>query len=205
MVATMMIAYREGASRRKPLQLWPGLVAGHLRLVEERVDSQRRYVVVENPPYVQPRRALTSSELDVVAHAARGLSTKLISYTLDLAPSTVSKRLLRAAQKIGASSRFELIRLAAMFTPRAADPAADRDEQKQSLTDAERDVLSLIQRGLSNEEIATMRARSVRTIANQVASLLRKTNSGSRRELTVRLLFSRQQDVFPMEAMEAAS
>lgn len=53
------------------------------------------------------------------------------------------------------------------------------------LSEAERDVLDLLQRGLSNEQIASARSRSVRTIANQVASLLRKTSSASRRELLV--------------------
>ena len=43
-----------------------------------------------------------------------------------------------------------------------------------------------LQHGLSNEQIAAIRSRSVRTIANQVASLLRKTKSGSRRDLLVR-------------------
>jgi DNA-binding NarL/FixJ family response regulator len=75
---------------------------------------------------------------------------------------------------------MELVRLAAMLT---RDPRARFTEI--ALTDAERDVLDLLQNGLSNEQIASMRSRSVRTIANQVASLLRKTKSGSRRELVV--------------------
>jgi DNA-binding NarL/FixJ family response regulator len=50
-------------------------------------------------------------------------------------------------------------------------------------TPAERDVLPDLIAGRSNSEIARRRRRSVRTVANQVASLLRRLGAGSRREL----------------------
>jgi DNA-binding NarL/FixJ family response regulator len=51
------------------------------------------------------------------------------------------------------------------------------------LTSAERDVLVRLVRGESNQTIASARKTSVRTIANQVASLLRKTRAASRFDL----------------------
>ncbi|HEY5951839.1 MAG TPA: helix-turn-helix transcriptional regulator [Kofleriaceae bacterium] len=51
------------------------------------------------------------------------------------------------------------------------------------LTAAERDVLARVVRGESNRAIAAARKTSVRTIANQVASLLRKTGAASRFDL----------------------
>lgn len=48
---------------------------------------------------------------------------------------------------------------------------------------AERDVLALVLDGLSNAEIAARRGRSVRTVANQVASVFQKVGVGSRSEL----------------------
>lgn len=51
------------------------------------------------------------------------------------------------------------------------------------LTDAERDVLSRIVDGAANAEIARARGTSVRTVANQVAALLRKLGVGSRYDL----------------------
>lgn len=51
------------------------------------------------------------------------------------------------------------------------------------LTDAERDVLARLVRGDSNAAIAKARKTSVRTVANQVASLLRKTSAKSRYDL----------------------
>ena len=53
----------------------------------------------------------------------------------------------------------------------------------QELTSAEREVLARVVRGESNQAIACARKTSVRTIANQVASLLRKTSAGSRFDL----------------------
>ncbi|MFN0252992.1 MAG: response regulator transcription factor [Kofleriaceae bacterium] len=54
------------------------------------------------------------------------------------------------------------------------------------LTEAERDVLVRIVAGASNAQIARARTASVRTVANQVASLLRKLNAASRYELIQR-------------------
>jgi DNA-binding NarL/FixJ family response regulator len=51
------------------------------------------------------------------------------------------------------------------------------------LTSAEREVLARLVRGESNQAIACARNTSVRTIANQVASLLRKTGAASRFDL----------------------
>ncbi len=52
-----------------------------------------------------------------------------------------------------------------------------------SLTDAEREVLELVGRGPSNRAIAKARGTTERTIANQVASTLRKLKVPSRRAL----------------------
>ncbi len=54
------------------------------------------------------------------------------------------------------------------------------------LTPAEREVARLVLEGLSNAEIARRRGRSIRTVANQVASIFAKAGAGSRRELAAR-------------------
>lgn len=61
-----------------------------------------------------------------------------------------------------------------------------------TLTDAERAIAHLLLSGLSNEEIADARRRSVTTIAKQVASVFRKLGVCSRAELA-----SRAHDVQP--------
>jgi DNA-binding NarL/FixJ family response regulator len=55
-----------------------------------------------------------------------------------------------------------------------------------TLSAAERDVLERIVRGDTNAAIARARNTAVRTVANQVASLLKKTGAASRYELIQR-------------------
>src|SRR5688500_1465871 len=54
------------------------------------------------------------------------------------------------------------------------------------VTAAESAVLALVLDGASNADIARARGVSTRTVANQVASLLRKLGAGSRYELVAR-------------------
>ena len=51
------------------------------------------------------------------------------------------------------------------------------------LTPSELEVARLVARGLSNDEISRQRGRAVRTIANQVASILQKLSLTSRAQL----------------------
>lgn len=68
----------------------------------------------------------------------------------------------------------------AIFTWDVARPAT------ATLTDAERDVLERVVAGASNASIARARRTSIRTVANQVASLLNKLGAASRYELIQR-------------------
>src|SRR5262245_13517945 len=52
-----------------------------------------------------------------------------------------------------------------------------------ALSAAEKGVCRLLLTGASNAEIARQRRTSVRTVANQVAAILKKLNAGSRSEL----------------------
>ena len=56
------------------------------------------------------------------------------------------------------------------------------------LTHAEREVATLVIDGLGNAAIAARREVSARTIANQIASIFRKTGAQSRVELVARLV-----------------
>jgi DNA-binding NarL/FixJ family response regulator len=163
------------------IDLWPALLAGKVSLIPRGARARRRYEVIENSPASMKIRALSQSESAVLEHCARGLSVKLTAYTLGISPGTVSTRLGQAASKLGVASRLELLRIAALL---AGDPRATLPDEE--LSAAEREVLDLLERGLSNAQIAKLRSRSTRTIANQIASLLRKTKSSSRRELVAR-------------------
>jgi DNA-binding NarL/FixJ family response regulator len=58
---------------------------------------------------------------------------------------------------------------------------------RETLTPAELDVARAIVRGASNGEIARVRGTSVRTVANQVASILRRLGVGSRAQVAAKL------------------
>jgi DNA-binding NarL/FixJ family response regulator len=55
------------------------------------------------------------------------------------------------------------------------------------LSEAELRVAELVARGLSNEEVATLRSTSVRTVANQVAEILRKLEVPSRHHVAQKI------------------
>jgi DNA-binding CsgD family transcriptional regulator len=76
----------------------------------------------------------------------------------------------------GASGDYVLV-----VAPLPASAALER------CTAAEREVLAELVAGASNREIARRRGRSVRTVANQVASLFRRFGVASRRELLAAL------------------
>ena len=63
------------------------------------------------------------------------------------------------------------------------ETALRTDELVARLSDAERSVLRLLVRGAANDLIAWARGSTLRTVANQVASLLAKTGATSRYEL----------------------
>lgn len=63
----------------------------------------------------------------------------------------------------------------------------ESEQASNPLAPGEREVLRLLLAGHSNIEIATARGTSARTIANQVASLLKKLGARSRFELIGRL------------------
>jgi DNA-binding NarL/FixJ family response regulator len=172
-------------NRRRELEAvdgWAALVAGRYSLVpREESDGKRYYLLVLNSPVALQHARWTPREAEVVRQAARGLTGKGIAYTLGLTSGAVSQILGRAAQKVGLRSRQALTAVASsLFGAPPWDPSADR------LTRAERDVLDLLRRGLSNADIAHLRHRSRHTVANQVSSILQKTGHASRRTLASR-------------------
>jgi len=154
------------------VELWSALLAGRASLIPK---NRGGYLLINNPPETHESRELKPIEQSVLSLAARGMSTKLIGYALGIASSAVSSHLAHAASKIGVLSRVELLRVAAIL---ARDPRSVLPDVE--LTGAEKEILDGLQRGLSNREIAHERSRSVRTIANQVAALLRKTGRSRR-------------------------
>ncbi|WP_437959466.1 LuxR C-terminal-related transcriptional regulator [Sorangium sp. So ce119] len=167
--------------RKDPAALddWQALIEGRYSVVpRDDTDGKRHYLLIRNAAVAESHARFSAREIDVLRLAARGFTGKGITYALGLPPSSVSTALASAAAKVGLRSRHALVEVAvAMFGVRSSDaPVA-------TLTPAERDVLELLRRGLTNAEIARLRERSIRTVANQVAAVLHKCGAPSRRAL----------------------
>lgn len=86
-------------------------------------------------------------------------------------PVTAEEADFRAAAFTAGDTTFVVLSLP---SPDGAGPA---------LTSAEHEVRAALLRGETNSQIAAARGTSARTVANQVASLMRKLCVGSRAEL----------------------
>ncbi|MFT3925311.1 MAG: helix-turn-helix transcriptional regulator [Myxococcales bacterium] len=162
-------------------ELWCALASGCATVTPVRhPDEARRYAVFENSPLVAPSRALTDTERFVIDQTLGGVAGKCIAYAAGLTDSRISDCLATAARKLGLTTRSELLSLCAGLRLEELP-----SKPKPVLTDAEREVWRLLKDGLTNQEIATRRNTALRTVANQVASLLKKTGAASRRSLLV--------------------
>jgi len=172
---------RDVASGERALRGWPALVEGNWSLVE-RTDprGQRAYLAMLNPPVAHARRTLGEREAAILDLSSKGLSNIHVAYALGLSPSYVSSVLSATATRLGYKGRADLLRSVATHQ---AEPS--RTVSVAELTLAERKVLELVQQGLSNYQIACARGTAERTVANQVAALMRKTGANSRRALIV--------------------
>jgi DNA-binding CsgD family transcriptional regulator len=169
---------RRERAQRGAIDAWHALVSGRFALVEQAASSRREYHVYENPPHVWTTRSLTTTEANVLELSARGMSGKLVAYTLGISFARVSEALASAAAKTGCGSRNGIVRLAAA----ALAPSGEKVDQPR-LTDAEREIIARLADGWSNAAIARARGTSEKTVANQVGALLKKFGSSSRRAL----------------------
>lgn len=154
---------------------WTALIQGRWALLERtEADGRRSYLAIDCVQHSS--RVLSNTEVEIVQLAARGLSGKQISYALGLSAGTVSSALRSATLKLGCRSPAALIQLVARLLRVA--PGGPTTAQ---LTEAEHGVLALLREGLTNAQIARRRSSSPHTVANQVATVLRKLGIPSRR------------------------
>ena len=92
------------------LDAWKGRVAARWTLVDSFEKDGRRFVLArENELRVPSRGDLSPRERQVLASAALGRTNKEIAYDLGIAHATVRVLIARAAQKLRARSRDELL------------------------------------------------------------------------------------------------
>jgi DNA-binding CsgD family transcriptional regulator len=105
---------RASTRKRDPqraLEEWRALIRARWSLVDHFEHDGKRYLLAQrNDPEPGPVALLSTRERQVVALAAIGHANKMIGYELGISVSTAGVLLSRAAKKIGAQSRADLIR-----------------------------------------------------------------------------------------------
>jgi DNA-binding CsgD family transcriptional regulator len=92
------------------LRIWEAMVKGRWSLVDWFDTDGRRFVLATpNAPRLGDPRGLTEREHQVVTHASRGESSKLICYRLGISAQRVSKLLRDGMHKLGVKTPAQLV------------------------------------------------------------------------------------------------
>jgi DNA-binding NarL/FixJ family response regulator len=178
---------------------WDCVVTGRWSLTD-RFESDARYYIVaqRNAAGVETVRALTQHEQEIVRGATLGHSNKYMAYELGISQSSVSQFLKNARRKLGVSPRSQLCQVVRCLCSTDSNWSFKTEREfvlscpmakvgvPAGLSRSEQDIFRGILEDLSNAQIAARRGRSPRTIANQVASMLRKLRASSRTELVAK-------------------
>ena len=113
----------------KAIQEWKALVGKRWMLLDHVERDGRRFVLaIESKPGGDPVDLLSPREREVIRRLLRGQTDKMIAGELRLAPSTVRVLVTRAASKVRAGSRAELLeRVASLAPPREGRPTSAAD------------------------------------------------------------------------------
>jgi DNA-binding NarL/FixJ family response regulator len=145
------------------------------------IEATRQIRAVPDPPRVL---ILTTFDLDEYVYA--GLRAGASGFLLK---DTLAHELISAIQVVVAGNAVvapsATRRLIERFLERTPAPQPDEEERLASLTEREREVLTLMARGLSNAEIASQLFLSEGTIKTHVSHLLGKLSLRDRVQAVV--------------------
>jgi DNA-binding NarL/FixJ family response regulator len=115
----------------RAIESWRVLVKAEFTLLDQFDTDGKRYIVARaNAPDARGPEVLTARERQVVQLASLGYTNKVIAYSLGLSGSTVRVLVSRAATRLGAATREELVsRFRALAL---AKPATDSEETVES-------------------------------------------------------------------------
>jgi DNA-binding NarL/FixJ family response regulator len=95
------------------LEVWRAMVDGRWSIVDFLDSDGKRFLIarVNEPVLRSSARGLSTREHQIAALVGRGHSNKLIAYDLGLGEGTVAGYVSRVIEKLGMSTRAEVIQL----------------------------------------------------------------------------------------------
>jgi DNA-binding NarL/FixJ family response regulator len=181
-----------------PAEAWNSLLRGEWVVSSHAIGVSERTIVASPTTPTSRAEALDAVELGVAMRRARGEAVKAIAVDLGRGVGTVHRHIASVMTKFKASHQAGLVALLKEHPPRglaarrARSIAADflvftcpvaYSALPPCLTAAEQAIVLQLVAGSSQRAIARARGTSVRTVANQVASVFRKLRVCSRVEL----------------------
>lgn len=182
--------------------LWQALLDGAWSLLDAFTAAGTRCVVACENPDDATLRALSSQERDTLDLALSGRSGKWTACELGMAESSVARALRSALSKVGIAETSDLRGIrSALFEPLPAASAGVSlaiarlpavGPLPDSLSCAERAILTGIIDGKRLVAIARERGTSPRTVQHQITSIYKKLGASSRREVLALLDFDQR-------------
>jgi DNA-binding NarL/FixJ family response regulator len=185
---------------------WSKLCAGELRIVRYVQDESQTTVYLEDRRAGDSEpRAIRGRTLDVLQRVLGGQSLNFIALDVARSCSTISAEFKVAMGALGLTPRLSglplfLVQLWHATLDPKLDAHAVRSESCTMVTlprpdlelpnlvsCAELQVCRMLLQGCTHAEIATVRGTSLRTVANQIASIFDKLKVSGRLELVTRL------------------
>lgn len=149
---------------------------------DEHSPRARHFFEVTWTPDVTAKTVrLTAAESDVLARIACGASNARIAADRGVSVRTVANQVAHLFKKLGASSRYELMRLVVVRRDH------DVDVELGELTGEEREVVRRIAMAMPLKLIAYDLNVAVGTVAGRLRRAMRKLRASSRIELLQRL------------------
>jgi len=198
---------REVAPAWELANVWDALVTGSKRVTSAFHARDRALLVLSN---ANERVRGEAVDLEMLERGLRGDSLKVLAIEHRMSCSTVSVRLGNQLTAMGLHRQLTQVPLPLFVAANSRRLSRDVPVEKgiletrdaalevvalrvpltswaSALSPTEVEVALLLVQGKSYEEVAAARRRSVRTVANQVATLFRKLALGSRKALAYRV------------------
>jgi DNA-binding CsgD family transcriptional regulator len=185
--------------------LWPRLMAGSVRVRDTFCTDARCYALLSDPGAVSDRPS--PRRMDYLERFLLGEPQKVVAMDSSLARSTVAARLGECLSAMGAGRQTSRVPVLLALIAHASNGSSkvrsgraceletangrmvlvsvERPDRvlERELSPAECSVARLLVEGKTHAEIAELRRRSARTVANQLAAVFQKLGVSGRFEL----------------------